>query len=225
MLQGMARAEPLGEIEFFFDFLSPYAFLAWHGVQPLAAKHDRTLKPKPLLLAALLNHWGTKGPAETPAKARFVFLDCARRARSRELEFRCPVYHPFNPLLACRLATQAAAGDDQIAVIGCLWEHGWQRGGDLGDPDSLRQALSAAGLNAAELMERARSPEAKQELRNNSEEALERSVFGVPTMFLGESMYWGFDQLDLVDAELSGEPPLRLEELVERLPKGASASR
>ncbi len=221
----MAHTDPSAPIEFYFDFLSPYAFLAWHGVGPLCARHGRQLEPKPLLLAALLNHWGTKGPAETPAKARFVFLDCARRARSLGIEFRCPLYHPFNPLLACRLATNAASGDDQRAVIDCLWQFGWQQGGDLGDASSLKSALDDAGLSGAKLLEGAGTPDAKQELRNNSETAIERGVFGVPTMFHGESMFWGFDQLDLLDAELCGEPALRLEDLVERLPRGASASR
>lgn len=221
----MAPHHSSDRIEFYFDFLSPYAFLAWTGIKQLAAKHERTLEPKPLLLAALLNHWGTKGPAETPAKARFVFLDCARRARALDVDFRCPMYHPFNPLLACRLATRAVAGEAQQSVIDCLWRHGWQGGGDLGDAAALKSALGQAGLDAEGLVERASSTEAKLELRRNSEVALERGVFGVPTMFLGESMYWGFDQLDLVDAELSGEPPILLEDLVERLPKGASASR
>lgn len=224
---GSAKRLMLGamQIEFLFDFLSPYAYLAWQGLIPIAERHDAELVPRPILLAALLNQWNTKGPAETPVKARFVFLDGARRAAQLGVEYRCPAMHPFNPLLACRLATTAAAGDDQRAVIDTLWKHGWQQGNDLGDPESLLAALNSAGLDGAALIARTATPEVKAELRANTDSAIEREVFGVPTMFLGDAMYWGNDQLDLVEHQLTGGTPVMIPDLLDRLPRGASAGR
>src|ERR1700754_987264 len=89
----------------YFDFISPYAYLAWTQLPGLAARHGCTIEPIPVLFAALLEHHGTRGPAEVPAKRRYLLVDVAPKARALGVPVGLPPHHPFNPLLALRLAS------------------------------------------------------------------------------------------------------------------------
>ena len=92
-------------IRFHFDFISPYAYLAWTQIHALAARHGRSVEPVPVLFAALLDHHGTKGPAEIPAKRRYLMFDVVRKARALGVPIGPPPAHPFDPLLALRVAS------------------------------------------------------------------------------------------------------------------------
>lgn len=212
-------------IRFHFDFLSPYAYLAWTQIHALAERAGAGVEPAPLLFAGLLNHHGQKGPAEIPNKRIYVFKDSLRRARLLGVPLAPPPSHPFNPLLALR-AVLAAPADRRRALIDALFAATWgdavERGVDR--PEVVRAAGRAAGIEG-DLVELASAQDVKDALRAATEEAIEAGVFGVPTMRVGGELFWGLDSFDLLELHLRGEDPLSPELLARMRAVPSSAER
>jgi 2-hydroxychromene-2-carboxylate isomerase len=211
-------------LDFYFDYLSPYAYLAACHVEALAARHGAALSFRPVLFPALLDHWGQRGPAEIAPKAVHVFRDCLRQARLRGIPFRSPRFHPFRSLSALRL-TLAVPDAERARAVRALFAHGWGRGGDLANDEELGQALTAAGLDGAALLEAARGAAVKQALRTETDAAIARGVFGIPTLAFEGELFWGFDQFPHVELALSGRDPLAGVDLLELAPRGVGATR
>jgi 2-hydroxychromene-2-carboxylate isomerase len=211
-------------ITFHFDFLSPYAYLAWKALPPLAARHHREIRPVPTLLAAMLAHGQTKGPAEIPAKRVYVFKDCVRSAAALGLPLSPPPTHPFNPLLALRLCVQLD-GEAQRKAIDALYDATWAGGPGCEDPAAVAATLTAAGLDGAALVAAAGSAEAKAALRAATEEAIGAGVFGVPTMRADGELFWGLDAFGHLDRFLAGDDPVKGVDLARWANLPASASR
>ena len=195
-------AEPL---VFHFDFLSPYAYLAWTQIHALAEKHGRTVAPVPTLLAALLSHGKTKGPAEIPAKRVYLVADTVRTAKLLGVPYEPPAAHPFNPLLPLRIASLDASADEKRARIDALYSAAWVKSQPIDGEEGVAKALDAAGFDGRDLVRRGMEQDAKDRLRTQTEAAIARGVFGVPTMFIGEAMFWGVDSLGHVERHLRGE--------------------
>ena len=212
-------------LDFYFDYLSPYAYLASLEIGALCERHRVELCLRPVLFAGLLGHWGQKGPAEIPPKGRHAWRDCARYAMQRDIPLRSPLHHPFNPLAALRASLQAVSGDDQLAVIRTIFAHGWAEGGDLGDPAALAKALDAASLDGRALLERGSQPEAKEILREETATAVGRGVFGIPTAIVGDELFWGLDQLHWLELFLEGRDPIASLDRTQMGSQGPSAWR
>lgn len=195
-------------MRFYFDYISPYAYLAWTQIGALAARHDRELEPVPILFAALLNQWGHKGPAEIPPKKRYVFKDVVRRAHRLGVPIAPPPEHPFNPLLGLRV-TQAAPKDRKAEVIDALYAATWAERRGITSPGSVRETLAPLGLG--ELIDAAHEPAIKAAVKANTEQAVADGVFGVPTILVDGEIFWGTDSLELLDSFLAGEDPLTAE--------------
>jgi 2-hydroxychromene-2-carboxylate isomerase len=196
-------------LTFCFDFISPYAFLAWTQVHAIAAKHGRDVEPLPVLFAALLDAHGTKGPAEIPAKRVYTFRDAYRKAHRLGLPpLRPPPSHPFNPLLALRVASAPLEADPKRRLIDALYRATWVDGTGVETPEAVVAAATRAGLDGAALVRAAQEPEAKARLRASTDRALAAGVFGVPTVLADGEIFWGTDGLDYVDAFLRGEDPV-----------------
>jgi 2-hydroxychromene-2-carboxylate isomerase len=210
-------------IEFYFDFVSPYAYLASRQIGQLCARHGVQLVPRPVVYGALLDHWGLTGPAEVPPRREWLFKDCLRHASLLGVAFHGPAAHPFRSLTALRAALPEASGQQQAEVIEALWQGAWARGLDLGRPEGLTAALEAAGLEAKELLARTELPEVKAALRRETDAAIARGVFGVPTMIAGAELFWGNDRLAHLELYLEGRDPLDRERLAQILarPRGA----
>jgi 2-hydroxychromene-2-carboxylate isomerase len=215
-------AEP---IDFVFDVISPYAYIAWTQIHALAARHGREVVPVPVLFAALLQHGGTKGPAEIPLKRLYIGKDTLRTARVLGVPFGPPPSHPFNPLLALRIATVAAA-EEKRRVIDALFFATWGGGGGgVESKDAAQAALDRAGLGGASLVAAAGTEDAKAALRGQTERAIARGAFGVPTMIEGDEVFWGVDSFGHLERHLAGEDPLRPEDLAAWKDLKASANR
>lgn len=213
-------------VAFYFDFLSPYAYVAWTQIHGLAARTGATVTCVPTLLAALLADGGTKGPAEIPKKRVYVFKDSLRTARVLGLPFGPPPAHPFNPLLALRISGLAMPEHERHAVIDALFAGAWGGGGvALDDPEAVVSCLELRGLPGAALVSRASEPGAKAILRQATDDALARGVFGVPTMRVGDELFWGYDSFGHLERCLRGEDPLGSDELAKWKTLGASAKR
>ena len=209
-------------LNFYFDFLSPFSYFAWHKLRNTPGL---TVTFKPVALGPLLNHWSIKGPGEIQPKREFLLKQCLRYAAKNQIDFTTPKTHPFNSLYALRLALKSTAGDLQEEVIKTLWLAGWSERIDMGEPDELLRVLKIAGLPAEELYEKSFSREAKVELKANIQEAISHGVFGVPSMVVGDELFWGNDAFEDVLNYLNGSDPLdrvKLSELLSSTPRAAS---
>ncbi|NNL86301.1 MAG: 2-hydroxychromene-2-carboxylate isomerase [Myxococcales bacterium] len=201
------------DLHFYFDFISPYAYFAALDLPELCRRHDATLRYHPVVFAGLLNHWGQLGPAEIPPKAMHTLRTTVRHARSRGIPFKPPRFHPYRPITSLRLALHEVCGDAQAAVVEAIFKAGWGGGIDLGSAADLAACLSEAGMDGADLVERTGSDEAKAALIRETETAISRGVFGVPSFWLetddGPELLWGHDMLNQLEAVLAGEDPLK----------------
>lgn len=178
-----ATAPPL---DWYFDFVSPFSYLQLEQFDRLPAQLAITFRP--VLLGALLSHWGSKGPAELAPKRRFTYRYAQFHAEQLGIPFRMPPAHPFNPLKLLRLAI--AAGCTR-APIQDIFRFVWRDGAD---PASVQETQAlAARLGVADIEHAIAQPEVKAQLRQNTEQAIARGVFGVPTFALGGDLFWGED--------------------------------
>lgn len=192
------------KVKFYFDYISPFAYLTWGKLPELEQTLDIKFELLPILFAGLLNHWGQKGPAEIVPKRNYVFTQCLRYAMRKNIAFTLPKVHPFNPLLSLRLSLFEVAGSAQIQVIDTLWKAGWVYGKDLADIGELTEVLNNAGLPGEDFMNKVQMPEIKNRLKLNTEEAIKLGVFGVPTFVTDDNtLFWGLDSLADLSAYLN----------------------
>lgn len=180
----------MGErIDWYFDFISPFAYLQWPQVRELA--ETRRVRLRPILFAGLLDALGTKGPAEIPAKRRFTYRYVTWRARQRGLPLQFPPAHPFNPLPALRLCVAAGT---TLAAVDTLFDWIWAQGRPA-DHEALLPVAASLGLE--DLAAALADPAVKSELRDHFDAALAAGVFGVPTLAIGDDLFWGEDATGL----------------------------
>lgn len=201
-------------IRFYFDFISPYAYLAWTRMPGIAERHGDELQPVPVLFAGLLDAHGTKGPAEVPARRRYLIKDVARKAATLGVEINAPFAHPFNPLLLLRIASLPMDEGARRRVIDALYRATWVSRRDVMSQTVVGDVLREAGLDAG-LVEQAVSQESKERVRAQTEEAIRAGVFGVPTAIVEGEMFWGTDSLPDLERYLDGRDPVQ-KDLIER---------
>lgn len=188
---------------FYFDFISPYAHVAWK------ATRGRGFTPVPVLFAAMLNANGQKGPAEIPSKRGYAFKDAYRKAVKLGLPgISPPPTHPFNPLLALRLASLPMPEADRDRWIDALFEGAWGGGGGCETAAQVMGAAERAGLDGARMVALAGEAAAKEALRQATDAALAAGVFGVPSFASGGEVFWGVDALPHLDDWLAGRDPV-----------------
>ncbi len=199
------RASPLS---FHFDYLSPYAYLAWTQIHALAVRHGRAVEPVPTLFAALLDAWGTKGPAEVAPKRVYVFKDALRSARRLGVPLAPPPSHPFHPLLALRASSLPMEPAQRVTFISALFRETWGGGRGVTESSVVAACARESGLDGEAIVRRANEPAAKDALRAQTARAIEAGVFGVPTVIVDGECFWGLDALPNLDAHLRGDDPV-----------------
>jgi len=173
-------------IDWYFDFISPFAYLQSERLDLLGP--NVRIRYRPVLFAALLEAHGHKGPAEIPGKRAFTYRFCVWQARALGVPLKFPPVHPFNPLRLLRLAL---ACDCRPEAVHRIFRFVW-RDGRLPDlPIEWAELIHELEMPDAEA--RIAKPEVKDALRRNTDEALARGVFGVPTLAIGEEVFWGVD--------------------------------
>nr|WP_316641135.1 2-hydroxychromene-2-carboxylate isomerase [uncultured Roseateles sp.] len=184
-------------ITFYFDVISPYAALAFERLPEALAGLNVVVDYRPILFAGLLKHWGQKGPAEMETKRQWTFRQVAWTAHRLGIALQTPTQHPFNPLALQRLAW--ACGPNR-RVVEKLFHHVWHGGQDANEPGRLEQLQRelAPAVDPGD-------DTVKQALRQATEDALARGVFGVPTLEVDGRLFWGLDSLDMVTAYLRGD--------------------
>ena len=212
-------------VRFLFDYLSPYAYVAWHRIGPIAARHGREVEPVPVLLAALLGAAGTRGPAEVPAKRAYLAKDTIRAAAVAGVRFAPPPAHPFNPLLALRVTGAVAELAARRRLVDALFAAVWGGGPGVEDRATVVAIADRVGLDGAALVAAATGEPAKTRLRADTDAAIAAGAFGVPTILVDGELFWGNDSLEHVERFLAGADPVTPARLAPWQDLRASATR
>lgn len=204
-------------VDWYFDFISPFAYLARHRLAEIEQR--AALRYQPVLFAGLLGYWQHKGPAEIESKRTFSYRHVQWLADKQGIPFRMPGAHPFNPLAYLRLSI---ALDNAPAVVHAIFDFLWQRGLDPGDPATF--ASLCAELGVTDGVARVSQDAVKARLKDDTQRAIERNIFGVPTFAVDGELFWGFDAIDFLLDYLDDPQLLRSESMrrVSQLPIGVS---
>jgi 2-hydroxychromene-2-carboxylate isomerase len=187
-------------LEYFFDFGSPTSYLAWTQLPRLVAETGAELVWRPMLLGAVFKATGNASPVSVPAKGRWMGADIARWAGRYAVPFRFNPHFPVNTLTLMRGAAglQLRAPERFAPYCTAICKAMWEDAANLGDPGVLAATLAAAGFDVEAFTAMVGDPEVKARLAATTEEAVARGVFGAPTFFVGEGMFFGQDRLDFV---------------------------
>ena len=189
-------------ITFYLDVLSPYSYLAFEALPEALKGLTYTVDYRPLLFAGLLKHHGQLGPAEIGPKREWTYRQVLWQARHHGIPLQMPAAHPFNPLPLLRLAL--ACGSEGLAnryVCETIFRHVWRGGADAADAqrlEALKQQLAPQRDPGADAV--------KSELKANTDAAIARGVFGVPTYEVEGKLFWGFDALPMLRGYLENDP-------------------
>jgi 2-hydroxychromene-2-carboxylate isomerase len=203
MEERVLMAAPSAVVDFYFDPISPYAWLASRSLARLEDAGVR-IRFVPVLFAGLLKAHGNLGPAEVPAKRTYLFRDVMREAARRGLPFAGPPGHPFNPLSALRMCTALLDEAERRRLALALITACWERGEDISDAPTLARLGDAAGFDGEALLARAATPEVKQALAATTDAAIADGIFGVPTFRVNGELFWGGDRIETLLWRLEG---------------------
>jgi 2-hydroxychromene-2-carboxylate isomerase len=198
----------MNDIEFHFDFGSPNAYLAHRVIPEIEARTGARFRYVPVLLGGVFKATGNRSPGEAfrdiPSKRAYMELETRRfLARHGIADFRRNPWFPVNTLALMRGAVAARLEGCFERYVEAMFHAMWSDPKKLDEPEVIRAVLAANGLDAGRLLERAQSPEVKQELVRNTEASVARGTFGSPTFFVGREMFFGKDQLRDVEEEFT----------------------
>lgn len=204
-------AFPLRDISFYYDPISPYAYLAFERLPEALMGHSVLVRYKPVLFAALLKAHGQLGPAEIPAKRDWTYRQVSWLGHHHGVPLELPSVHPFNPLPLLRLglacANDEAPGETSRYVAEQLFHHVWHGGLDASDPQRLATLQALLQDHMAQRQKPWHAPDSevvKQRLRASTDEALALGLFGVPSMVVNGRVFWGQDALPILRSCLDG---------------------
>ena len=191
------------EVEFLFDYGSPFSYLASLQIEGFAKRNNAAVVYTPILLGAVLKATGNASPMTVPAKGRYMAAELRRWAARYSVPFK-PNPYPFtsNTLRLMRAAVAAQKLGFFPLYHRAVYRAVWADVQDLGDEAILERVLDRVGVPATKLMTKAEDQNVKDELRQNTEQAVQRGVFGAPTFFVADEMFWGNDRFDFVEEAL-----------------------
>lgn len=192
------------KLEFFFDYGSPYSYLADTRLAGLQARVGCEIAYRPMLLGGIFKATGNRSPAEETVlpKLRYQSAELQRWVEHYQVGFVSNPFFPINTLQLMRTAHAAQDSGVFDTFHPVVFKAMWEQEKNLGDPEVLGPVLESAGLDAPGLLGMAADPEVKRSLMETSEEAVARGVFGAPTFFVGDAMFFGNDRLDFVERAL-----------------------
>lgn len=188
-------------ITFYFDPASPYTYLAATQIEAIAARHGASVDHRPVLVGKIFAATGNRMPAAVPAKGRYMMGDLQLWSRHYGVPIAFPKIFPVNSLQAQRIACalpEARRGEWGLATMRAYWVEGR----DISQPDVLADIAASLGLDSEALLAEAGEPAVKDRLREYTDEAIARGVFGVPSFVVGDTLFWGNDRLVLLEDQL-----------------------
>ncbi len=190
-------------VDFYFDFGSPTAFLAYKRLKQLEQQYDLNINYVPMLLGGVFKATDNQSPAFIPAKGAYMNQhDLPRFMKRYDVELEFNPFFPINTLQLMRAAIAAQRSGCFAEYVETVYNAMWQKQLNMGDPEIAAQCLTDAGLDAEALLTLNQDPEVKQQLIENTEQAVARGAFGAPTMYFGDVMFFGLDRLYFIEERL-----------------------
>ena len=189
--------------DFYFDFISPYSFLAHKEIIKIERKNSIKIKYKPILLGGLHNLHGIKAPAFIPAKAKHMIRDCKLIAEKNKIKFKFNSYFPIKSLNLMRGVFVAEEDNYKSHYIDSIFNAIWQDGLNINDENVIQKVLKNLNINPKTFHLRSASSSIKDSLRKKTNEAYEKGIFGAPSFVSNNKIFWGQDRLEFVIIESS----------------------
>jgi len=189
--------------DFYFDFISPYSFLAHKEIRKIENKIDIKIRYKPILLGGLHNLHGIKPPAFIPAKAKHMIRDCKLIAERNSVKFKFNSYFPIKSLNLMRGVLVAEEDNVKNYYIDNIFNTIWQDGLNMNDEILIQKVLKNLNINPKTFFLRSTSSLIKDSLRNKTNEAYEKGIFGAPTFVSNNKIFWGQDRIEFALKEAS----------------------
>ena len=192
-------------VEFYFDLGSPATYLAYTQLPKICEQTDSQLIYVHILIGGVFKSTGIASPSTIPAKGRYMFIDLDRYAIRYGVPLKINPHFPINTLVLMRAVTgvQLRQPERFAAFIDCLFKALWIDGRNLNDPATVGAVLSENGFDPEEILALSADEEVKNALKETTEKAVQRGVFGAPSMFVGDQLFFGQDRLDFVIEALS----------------------
>jgi len=189
--------------DFYFDFVSPYSFLAHKEIIKIEKKNSIKIKYKPILLGGLHNLHGIKAPAFIPAKAKHMIRDCKLIAEKNKIKFKFNSYFPIRSLNLMRGVFVAEEDDYKSYYIDTIFNAIWQDGLNMNDENVIEKILKNLNVNPKTFLLRSASSSIKDSLRKRTNEAYEKGIFGAPSFVSNNKIFWGQDRIEFALNEAS----------------------
>ena len=189
--------------DFYFDFVSPYSYLAHKEIRKIEKKNSIKIKYKPILLGGLHNLHGIKAPAFIPAKAKHMVRDCKLIAERNNVKFKFNSYFPIKSLNLMRGVLVAEEDNIKNYYIDNIFNSVWQDGLNMNDDNIVQKILKNLNVNPKTFTLRTASSSIKDSLRKKTSEAYEKGVFGAPTFISNNKVFWGQDRIEFALKEAS----------------------
>ena len=189
--------------DFYFDFISPYSFLAHKEMRKIEDKTKIKIRYKPILLGGLHNLHGIKAPAFIPAKAKNMIRDCKLIAERNNVKFKFNSYFPINSLNLMRGVLVAEEDNIKNYYIDNVFNTIWQDGLNMKDENIIHKVIKNLNINPKTFTLRSTSSLIKDSLRGKTSDAYEKGIFGAPTFISNNKIFWGQDRIEFVLKEAS----------------------
>ena len=192
-------------VEFYFDLGSPYSYLAYYRLLQMAEQQEIQIVYKPILLGGVFKATGNRSPIEIPVKGVYSILDIQRWAEYYQIPMQMNPHFPMNTLTLMRILTgvQLLHLEKFEQVLKLLFDAMFGTPQNLNEPTVLAEVLKPSGFSVEDIMSMVQSDVVKQKLITETEQAIQRGIFGAPTFFVGDEMYWGQDRLHFVEQALN----------------------
>ena len=182
--------------DFYFDFISPYSFLAHKEIIKIEKKNSVKIKYKPILLGGLHNLHGIKAPAFIPAKAKHMVRDCKLIAEKNKIKFKFNSYFPIRSLNLMRGVLVAEEDNYKSYYVDSIFNSIWQDGLNMNDENIIQKVLKNLNVNPKTFLLRSASSSIKDSLRKRTNEAYEKGIFGAPSFVSNNKIFWGQDRIE-----------------------------
>ncbi len=189
--------------DFYFDFVSPYSFLAHKEISKIEKKNSVKIRYKPILLGGLHNLHGIKAPAFIPAKAKHMIRDCKLIAEKNKIKFKFNSYFPIRSLNLMRGVLVAEEDNFKSYYIENIFDAIWQDGLDMNDENIIQKILKNLNVNPKTFLLRVASASIKDSLKKRTNEAYEKGIFGAPSFVSNNKIFWGQDRIEFALNESS----------------------
>ena len=189
--------------DFYFDFISPYSFLAHKEIIKIERKNSIKIKYKPILLGGLHNLHGIKAPAFIPAKAKHMIRDCKLIAEKNKIKFKFNSYFPIRSLNLMRGVLVAEEDNFKNYYVDTIFNSIWQDGLNMNDDNVVQKVLKNLNVNPKTFFLRSASASIKDSLRKRTSDAYDKGIFGAPSFVANNKIFWGQDRIEFALDEAS----------------------